>query len=696
MRDGIWARQSADILKHRRVIIDVDSALDFLWHKCIEDHVRRAHDADLYAKTLVDYTHYAELIRQLLRSLETHQTEAHFVCNGKHMEAPLFGLIAAEFDLHTREVGEHITLLKRYKAELKKNGNTTASTLISKLRRPELALIVFKSLLQEWRPRYKLAHVHQAYYGSCALAARLARDLQCPVISSRTELILTDVRAGFVLFDEFWRAYILSSSSQSPTSVRVHYNRLFLRQHPGLNACMAAHMYALCSDELARAHLKSLQRIKALDKTIESIPYTTASLGRQSRRYQAAAKRLEMSLDFMSNKDTDKLANIIRGEATRLNSPIDDDFVNLHYAFVLASEFKFRLRFILKYVHSHAELNYIEWCLVNRECTASFLVTLLCCSLGRLQSVAYNSRMQLEDLGTRASAFAVQDRAKRMLMSVFTGNRVRATEAASSSWRQQQLQQSSTKSAKSIASSSSLADKSSSAKSIASRDSALASLTIVDREGDELAERVIVTAHSEPANEARELQSMRASIQLRKLAQKPNVKSASKEQAERARFINFVYRCSDITRLPVAIDEALNKNAQGEHKTNIAILVNLNRCAVLCARAADKDFDARYSADLLRAFELALVNATLYRKRADELAKTAAPAQDHSISERVRHMLELLSANAECYYQLNAFLDYPLPKLLLHEHFNPILIYNLTLLALRPGDSLKQYKLVTF
>lgn len=750
VRSRMWSKRDS-LLKFRRIVLDVDSVVDFLYRMCIDNHIKRQKSTlpssqmipDLYSATIVDYREFSRYVVQLFDFFSDHAIEPVLVYEGKFMEAPLFGLLAAGFTKNTQKVVELIANINDYDQHHQK----LSSIPLNQHMRPNLALNIFKTIVNLRRAkqqRYEI-YVHQAFYSSYPKMVQLARDYKCPVLTNNCDFIIMDVRAGFVLFDDFWHQHIelhdlatRNSKSSSGSSKKnksphaqpaskiksvslkgknnkspgtkleeelpfigsdFHYNILFLHQHPGLNANLAISLFPLTTVDFVVRHSKSLKKLKVYPsiefKEKDFLQPTKLESKNQERtmykRHQMAANRLEMALTFLTARSVGMLGNLIRGEATRTNSSFDVDFRQLFYYYAAAHEFKQRLRTILKYMDDVYELNYIEQCLTNRECSGDYLLNILCVSIGHLASVNYNRFIQFEDLQTKHSAYSVLNRSKSMLMSLFCDNKTHKSENSISN-NVQKLE------------------------TITRYPEA--SLTIIDRQYSKLTEQTVTTTHENVT-----LDSLRPKLQL------VNLSRGHVNKLDCVAFINLIFQSSDITKLAKKIESSLSNltnELQNEKqlKLEVAIFHALFQSATQHASRDDKYFTSASYSTLIHHFEIALVNHFLFYHSHSNIANnnkahlsdliklvkrqsldtTARPAlltatTDHHTkkkvkqtskqslidnnveSKQVRQLIELLNSSVELYTELNSFFSYPLPKLALHQTYNPVLIYNLTAYA---------------
>lgn len=757
VRTGIWASNNS-LMRFKRVVIDVDSLIGFLYKHCVSEHMRRQRSIistnqlpDLYSATLVNYVEFARHVKQFFDYLAEHNIRPILVYEGKFMEAPLFGLTAAKFKWNAQRMAELLGAVKNY--EKQNNGNTKRdqTNIIDQLSRPNLALNIFKSIVNIRRKAGADIQVYQAFYSSYPVLAKLARDFSCPVLTNNGDFIIMDVRAGFVLIEEFWfqqvelenlvtrdkhgqsnssfdgaqaqrspRSVIKSASSGRTKSAggtvyaisKFHLNSLFLRQHPGLNARLAINLFPLSMVDFVTKYSASLKRLKVYDIEFKEKDFASShKLGAKQiyESHHLAARRLEMAVRFLAGKTVELLGNFIRGEATRTNTSFDEDYLHLTNYYSVAFEFKNRLRFILKYLSDPYQLNYIEWCLVNRECSSDFLLALLCCSIGHLASVSYNRWLQFEDLDCKHSAYSLLNRSKSMLMSLFSSNKSHQSEHSISISKRPEQEETVTR-------------------------YPTAALTLVDRDKSKLVEHAITTTHEDS-----QLNAIRDKLQLGILAKK---RQANKQDC--VKFINLAFKCSNLTQMPAKLELLVKKYLiKDEHhiRNELAIVRSLYRSSFLEASLGDNQFKANYS-KIDHHFELAIEshyiflnqilskqkhkellaltnlinkqdfenvcnqsdvdepavakksNASLHETKAaksprkknspkEGLSKsvksTTSNGHNQVTSKQIRHLIELLNGSLEAYCELNAFFDYPLPRLNLHLHYNPILIYNLTL-----------------
>lgn len=742
VRTGIWSTKGSPFL-FKHIVVDTESVVKYIYETCIANHLKRRkitpnQHYDLYSTTLVNYVEFSCYVKSFLNFFLDNRIEPILVYEGKLMEAPIFGFQASKISSNRHQFENLISSINDYN-----NGGKEESIeeLIKRLKCPNLALNMFKTVVNMRRRLGLPIRAYQAFYNSSPLMAKLARDFRCPILSNDCDLILMDVRAGFILLNEFWLKYIdseqsfsknksqiLNKSSKmsiigSQTSSKLPHNNIkcnfnnhlmFIHQHSGLNQISATNIFPLATTDFIVEYSKSLTRLRIYQDQYNSkdFVYPYCMTPKQAYRiHHNSANRLEKIIFFLTTKDTDVVGNMIRGEAQRTGSSIYNDYKHLSNYHLVACDFKKRLKIVLKFVNDLAILNYIEQCLTSRECTSEYLIDLICCSVGKLASFSYNKRMQVECLKSKHSAHYLLDEGKRMLMSLFSGNKSQMGLVSNSLSNKQ--------------------------KEIFSKQYPRASLTIIDRECSKISERIIPTTHNNT-----KLNLMKERLQLTSIAKNRVTKQ------EKVAFLNLVFKTKNLIQLPKEIDDIVTTHlGKDEHhiKTELSIVLSLFKYCLIVAMEGDKTFKSLHWF-MVKHMENAIVrhylfinyNSTGGRKgqqhtltalidlivknnfesiastkliektKKEPLTKNALSSlsststkspishknqssissTNNSISlksslqdssKSIRHLIELLNTSLEQYYELNAFFEYPLPKLNLHIHYNPILIYNLCL-----------------
>lgn len=700
VRTQMWATPN-NLSKYRHLILDTDSIINYLYNACIRDHLEaqrslgigQSQGCVLWSGSLINYVKFAQFVGNLLHFLQHHQIQPIVVYGGKQTEAPLFGLISADFK---RKMAKITHLIERLKETSKGKSKSSSKSTMINMNWSNLALNIFKQVVNRCRQEKKVdILVFQAYYKSSPLMMKLARDFRCPVLTNNAEFILYDVRAGFIIFDEFWLKHSAeleksstdemgskqtNGSSRSPLAMpdlhhqfQYHYN--FIVHHPGLNPRVALALIPLMTMDFVIHYGSSLKRMRIYDREYKSADFTknpTKELEKQHdsikqlKHFHLTANRLEMALNFLRGKDHYLLGALIRSEARRTCTDFDHDFTQLLNFHMVSHEFKTRLRYILKYLWDPIDLNFIEGLLIDRECTASFLLDLFTTSVGHLASVSYNTGLQLEDPKTRHSAWSCKDRAKSMLLSLLSDNQLHQNEKSSKQDRSKEY-------------------------SSSAHNHELATLTLVDRESGEMVERELNTQLSD-----KQFNEMRQGLELHELA-----KNHQESRGPAAGFISKCFDCDDLT----ASTNTYNSQDCSPSSKLIAIKMNLFRYAIKCCSVEDPYFSKTYSHQT-KHIEFALIKAS-ERGRADwsqELKQLEKEFTLESVaiglgelngknnrcdwnleletSKYLRHCLELLGSSLELYTELNAFFNYPLPNLNLDIDYNPILLFNLSLYSL--------------
>lgn len=504
--------------------------------------------------------------------------------------------------------------------------------------------------------------------------------------------------------------------------VAFNHSLRYLRQHPGLNAALALQLFPLTSGEMIVTHSKSLLKLKIYDKEYKEkdlVGATNEAGQLAGKRYQDAAARIEQVLTFLCGKNHDVLAGLIRGEAFRLKSTFDSDYRELFNYYSVCYDFKNRLKFVLRQrLASEAPqaAQYIESCLLNRESSADYLLSLLCCSIGRLASVDYNKSLEFEDLNTKRSAHSMLDSGKILLMSLLSENkRHKAEHSVSLSSKQREK--------------------------LSSRCS-MASLTVIDRDQSRLTERTLPTVHEDD----KKLNSLGVAMTRAQLLQGKVNKSDS------IKLINFAFKTRDLSKLDPRHEKQIGKILAMDSRlcssftAELAVMLSLFHYCLQVASDGDQYFKSSYLTEICAHFELGLVNAHLYMaskySKSKEMASLILLVNKHNLenvatvvaketnepsltrssssssnskrassqpgrtqkkpesptsssskvtknnsrdsrraSKQLRHLIELLNVSLEAYYELNCLLNYPSAKLNAHINYNPILIHNLSLFS---------------
>lgn len=633
VRSGLWSIR-ADISKFKQFVVDVDSVVTYLYQLCLRRHLERQSSwlaqqksnksPDLYSATLVNYFEFAQCVRQLLDFFDGQAAELQLVYRGKYMEAPIFGLLPAQFKKNTQRASELLQALIDYD---KMAAPLQLPSSASKFRdwpqrlrpwRPNLALNIFKMIVNARLRSGAKLQVHQAFYSPYPLLAKLARDGKCPVLTNDGDFILMDVRAGFVLFDHFWQAQIESNNicqpdlapttttkttnGVSPSSdrsqitlstakslfapktrslaLRFNHSLAFVRQHPGLNPALALHLFPLTSGDFLVTHSKSLLRLKVYDTEFKEKDLVQATGMNQKQKtvsYHKASARLEMALNFLTSREPEVLSGIIRSEAARLKSSFDDDHRELFNYYSVAYEFKSRLKFVLRNLLDSTQLAHVEWCLLHRESTADYLLVLLTCALGRLASVSYNKSLQFEDLKTKRSAFSLLDHGKCLMMSLMSENKAYKGEHSKTLSSQQR-------------------------QSISSKYS-MASLTLIDRDGSKLVERTLSTTHEDA-----QVDPIRAKVTLDQLARR------KVDKVDTMKLVNLAFKSHDLTRLSQAVMKTINKlleQSEQPIRAQLAVFLNLVDFSFANASQGDDYFQRTY-APLAHHLKVAVLNHHLH------------------------------------------------------------------------------------
>lgn len=737
VQGDMWSRQSR-LSQYRHIVLDADSIVTSLFRRSVSNHIERLRASnqpvDLYAATLINYKEFSRDVSLLLDFLKDHNVEPIVVYEGKFMEAPLYGSLSAEFTKYTEQVVERVAMNELY------DKRDTFPDPVNHLSRPNLALNVFKSIVKERRQAGASIRVEQAFYSAGPSMAKLARDLKCPVLTNNGEFIIMDVRAGFMLFKDFWRQVVegraprsksrstsrspkSSLSSRSPKSslssrslksrsaksaprsaptstdgpsCKFYFNNLFLFQHPGLNPSLALNLFALTSVDFVTHYSGSLmKRLHVYDREYTKQDFALEGDPGPKQaylRHHKAASRFEMAMRFLTNKTFDIVANLIRSEGERSKTGLNDDYRQLFNYYAVAYGFKLRLKSALKYVYDPNQLSYIDKCLRERECTAEWLLVLLCCSIGRLSAVGYNRHIQFEDLATKRSAYSSSNEIKSMFMSLFSENKSHKSEHSTSLSKGQR-------------------------DAVASK-YPTASLTAIDRERSKVVEQIVPTTCENP-----KLDQLRERLQLNQLA------AHKIDKQDSTRFINLVFKCENLLQLPADLRQTAEKHVtEGHVRNELAIVLSLFQFSAKSLSSGDDKYAKEAYSKLLKHFELAILNHYLHanhllskasgvgslvtlinkqdfenvcatgsaassasKQKSLKRSKTSPKSQSEpksmsrasgEISRRIRHLIELLNASMEAYCELNAFFDYPLPRLRLHLSYNPILLYNLTLYSI--------------
>lgn len=742
VRTGIWSNKDT-LSAFKYLIVDAESVVRYIYGMCIRNNIKkRKTAADLCSTTLVNYIEFSNHVKTIFDFFLDNRIEPILVYEGKLMEVPLFGFQAAKFACSRNQVENLMSLIPIDDI----NGGRKRESIgwVRKLNRPNLALNMFKTIVNMRRRLGLPIQIYQAFYSSLPLMVKLARDFKCPVLTSNCDCILMDIRAGFILLDEFWAQYVdnpshkmkirasrnlAKSTTNSQFTSRIsdnivckfNYHSLFIHQHPGLNQVSAAILFPLSTTSFIAEYSKSLVRLNIYQNlySLKDLNHPQNITSKQAYRvHHNSANRLEKAIFFLTAKDIDVIDSMIKGEDKRTKSSIYNDFKQLYSYHLVACDFKKRLKAVLKFTDDPAIFNYIEQCFTMRESTSDYLIDLLCCSVGKLASFSYNKFIQFEYLRSRYSAYYILDESKRILMSLFSANKSYKGEISKSLPNKQR-------------------------EAVAKYP--IAALTIIDRDYSKIVERKIPTTYND-----NKLDLMRDKLQLMNIAKH----TVSKQ--EKIAFLNLVFKTQNLTKLSPDINEIVSRHIdKDDHhiKIELSIVLSLFRYCFNVSAESDRNFKSLYWM-VAQHMENAIVEHYLYRnhtltgeqtslkalvdliiknnfeiiasieasktnKRSSKSTSRSASAKTVSPTSRasrsptdsnagvsitsrspsmsssskpkspklsssklrrlIRHLIELLNSSFEVYYELNAFLDYPLPKLNLHIHYNPILIYNLSI-----------------
>lgn len=793
VRSGLWSGRD-NLCRYKHVILDADSIAAHLYRLCVADQVRRQRCIistnqipDLYSASLVNYSDYCGRIEQLFMFISDHNIEPIVVYSGKtHLEPNFYGLIAGEQASNTQKVNYRLSSLINY-------DHKQSSSSDIQLDLPPLAMNLFKLTFNTSKilsPAKCMAY--QAYYSSFPLMAKLARDFKCPVLTNEFDFLLMDVRAGFILFDDFWLHHVelhhlattaviskeqnsvikmetrklvspkssTGGGSCSPMTIgcTFHYNKLFLRQHPGLTPETALYLFPLTNVDFVTCYAAQLKKVRIYDlhyNRQQDYLFRPLASGSDPPRknklaygkYHKAAKRLELALNYLCGQESIVLENFIKGDPS-IRSRVTGfgaDFRFMVSKYAVAHDFRQRLKFILKkspfasQKDSDKQLDHVQECLTRRECTSGYLIDVLLCSLGRTSTKSFNISLAYEDLKTSRSAQSVGDRSRSMLMNLFSPLPPPSKQNNRPQWSTGKP----------------------------------ARLLRVDRALSKMAEIVVDNLSD---CEGSKLEELREPLKLAKLSS--NSKAATdpgNKMSAAAKFINQAFMTTDLRQLPKKLDDALTSGVAlaKDLRVELAIVWWVFKfCLQNACRAGDNYFKRAYS-KVGRDFELALVNhyihlncrlpksskskpseqqqqqnpssalvALISRRDLENVAlasegaqssrssKSLAAASSPTInsksstgssaqilskltaksskssvassggssstkltqtitspeaaksSRKIRHLIEMLNVGLATYFELNGFLGYPLPRLSNFPlHYNPILLYNLTLLS---------------
>lgn len=448
--------------------------------------------------------------------------------------------------------------------------------------------------------------------------------------------------------------------------VRFHFHRSFLLQHPGLNPTLALQLFPLTCGEFLVQYAKSLVRLRIYDREFHERDLIVATADQKSfKKYHMAAARLELVMRFLCAKNSDTVPNLIRGEASRLSSPIEQDYQELHNYYAVSYHFKGRLKLVLrqsKIPLDGDQLNHVETSLLKRECTADFWLSLLCCSLGRLASVDYNKSMQFEDLQTRHSARSMMDRPKRLMMCLLG-----AQDINSSSKKLPKSQHSPTMTSEQR-------------KLLEKRGFSTTTMTVIDRQGRQLVERSVAPTINQLLTQTQQqaqFEQLRSRLNLTQLAKQtkeqattgsktvttPSDGASAKTKSDAIALINLAFEAGDMTKLSGGpgghhhLSQRANKSNnlpnssdllklqnQPKEAQQLAILLSLHRYTLSEAMRDDQYFIKNYLS-LGQHFEIGLVNHHFYRVYAEsqqEMSNRTSSRAATVVSGELRHLFDLV------------------------------------------------------
>lgn len=726
VKQNLWADEPNLNFNYKNIVVDADNLVTFVYRRCFLSHIKRRKFAkDLHASSVINYTEFTTYINSLLDLFLDKGISIHLVYQGKFIEAPLFNLLPAKFEDNTlrtkHRIRENLVANKLLSTIDENtlnptNDDTQSERFVDSINRPNLALNIFKSLIRDKVTKDKAKIIgHQAYYHSGPILSKLACTYSCPVLTGDGDFILYDVRHGFMLLTDFWRVNIEETRSRSKNSKEntikftPHYHKAFLKQHPGLNSTLSLYIFPLLSSDFELKYAESLIRLGVFKRVYHKKHYeapdssvilsqskTSISTTKNSQRtyHHTEAERLELVCRYLCSADTKWIAMKFTSEAFRTKAAIDKDFRGLWSWYSVAFGFKEQLRNVARGYsvidRQCVILNYIEWCVANRESSCQFLLDIICCSIGKFNLVTYNTRLQFEDLDLKQSAHSSLDRSKLILMRLlsYSDLDISTTKSASKKNASRVKEQS------------------------ISESGINGSLTICDREYGKISQRKL-TVGELIEDKTNFIESNIQEMCFSRIAY------GIVDQKKRLALIRFVLLGNSnnaaLSELPKLLKHdldrlgiKLNHLEELELSTALALfdyqarIVISHESSYVKMDIADKFRDALVCSYLYTLFSDTnntpsnnsalhnLINEINEKQLAINTMKTTSKTS--SLTRQVRHLIELQNTAFEMYFEFNSVLNYPLHRIHLYSYYNPILIYNLSILYLFTNTAIYNYK----
>lgn len=376
-------------LRDCKLIVDVTEAMYwFIKKPLFEEYPYRM---DRFGFSMVAY---GQFMRRFFERLRQAQVTPIVVYSGARLSHKAGDLASKERYL------EKSSRIRQYK--LNRYGDNLDDCIV-----PNLATNVIKQIIGELK-----LEAHQAAYEVYPLLAELANRHDCPVLTSHSDFILTNVRRGFILGEQFPHA---TEASRVPSEISVselHLNRKMLTSY-GLEKCGPAlvALYTLLRQDFSGKYHKALNELFSyLPNNLKFIKDETLFRHGVRPTPQPFIRRLEYILAHWPKQLTTVEAIRKQLASTSYSSTeLLREFDAIHASFSEPYDFAREITNMAPQLTS-PQATSLQLALTQRESTALFCLDIL------MRQKLFN-RGCLEDMETFRSTYSLADPTRKCIMT---------------------------------------------------------------------------------------------------------------------------------------------------------------------------------------------------------------------------------------------------------------------------------------
>ena len=344
---------------------------------------------DQYGFNMVEY---GKFIRKFFLKLKGANVTPLVVYNGGRLSEQQFGPLCSKANFLDRSSHVRMMLLAR-------NGSRLDHRIF-----PELACNAIKQIINELDLEH---HPVQSVYEVYPKLAELAEQNDCPVLTSHSDFILTNVRNGFILAEELNQ--INSSIEREIPIAHVYHNRLLLSQFQlERHGEALTSLYTLLRPDFSGTYYQELNRFFSFLSQGEQFRYDPAKFvpGFRPPRGQQMKRRLQSIFQnwpkhLVSSEDVKtELISQVGGRSAMLR-----DYDAIHSSFTKRLDFEQAAP-----IPAHL-MRQVTNALTRNESSTTFL-------LDTLMNQTNFNRGTVEDVNIFRSTFSISDPVRKHLLDL--------------------------------------------------------------------------------------------------------------------------------------------------------------------------------------------------------------------------------------------------------------------------------------